>query len=82
MERSQYLAQALQSMSADPGVQTGQAPDLAAMQKQMQARQAWEAQNPGQPHMTNGMRQMGQNLMQAPGNMMAGMAGLFRMGKS
>lgn len=80
MDRSQYLAQALQSMSADPGVQT-QPTVPAVTPEQVQTRKAWQAANPGQSYMANNLRQAGQNVMQAPGNVMANLSGLFRMGK-
>jgi len=70
MERSQYLAQALQSMGQAPSMQM-QTPDLAAMQQTMDARKAFEAANPGQSYMAHGLQQMGQNVMAAPRNMMA-----------
>jgi len=84
MERSQYLAQALQSMGSDP-LQQGQSPDLSEMKKIAEARKAFEAANPGQSYVANGMQQMGQNIMgapaamsAAPGNVMSGMGDLAK----
>lgn len=77
MERSQYLAQALQSMGSDASMQPQvQAPDLAQMQKVAEARKAFETANPGQSYMAHGVRQMGQNIMAAPGNAMSGLGDL------
>lgn len=78
MDRSQYLAQALQSLGQpapappDPLISADQ---LAQIGK---ARKAYEAANPGQSYMAHGLQQAGQNLMAAPGNAMSGFANLAR----
>lgn len=92
MERSAYLTQALQSLSAPP--EQAQAPtmDPGAMGEAIKRRKAWEAANPGQSYMANGVKQVGQNLAAVPGNIagipgqlaaipgnvMAGLGGMFR----
>ena len=78
MERSQYLAQALATMGAEPGPSQPAGPDLMAMQKQAEAAKAWKAANPGQRYMAHGMNQMGQSLKAAPGNAMGGLFGLAK----
>lgn len=72
-DRSPYLVQALQSMQQGaPQAQAPQGPSLQQMQDIAQKRQAWEAANPGQSYMAHGFKQMGQNIMGAPGAMMQG----------
>lgn len=71
-DQSQYLAQALQSMGQQPQAPTYQGPNLQQMQAIAQKKQAWEAANPGQSYMGHGLEQMGQNLMNAPGNLVQG----------
>lgn len=71
MDRSAILAQALQSMGQQPAIQAPPPPDLAAIQRAGQAKQAWEAANPGQSYMGHNLQQMGQNVMDAPGKLMA-----------
>ena len=70
MERSQYLAQALQQMQAAPSQASGGL-DLSAMQMSAEQRRAWEAAHPGQSYIINNLQQVGQNVMQAPQNVMA-----------
>lgn len=65
-DQSQYLAQALAAMQAQPQVSTGQPPNLVAMQHQAQQKQAWEAANPGQSYMGHNLSQMGQTAMGGP----------------
>lgn len=77
MSESQYLAQALQQMSAQPAQPASpQGPSLAGMQKMAQDRAAWEAANPGQSYMAHGIGQMGQNIMGAPGRVLDSIQGL------
>lgn len=77
MAQSQYLAQALQSMGAPAGSPQG-TPQMSLQQMQQiaQQKQAWEAANPGQSYMGHGLQQMGQNLMNAPGNVMGAIQNL------
>jgi hypothetical protein len=86
MSKSQYLAQALQSMAADPGVQAPAGPDLAGMHKQAEAKRAWEAANPGKNYMAEGLKQMGANIQAAPGRIagapQAALGGLLSMGQA
>lgn len=63
---SPYLAQALAQMKAQPDAQQPQGPDLMAMQKASQAKDAWQAQNPGQSYMGHTIGQIGQNLAGIP----------------
>lgn len=66
--QSQYLAQAIQSMQAQPSAAPAQpGMSLQQMQQMGQQKQAWEAANPGQSYMAHGIDQMGQNIMGAPG---------------
>lgn len=88
MERSPYLAQALQAMSAPPPASPA-GPDLAAMQRMAQQRGAWEAANPGQNYLKHQIGQIGQGVMQAPGRIMAApgnvgraLGGLFGLGQA
>lgn len=69
-DRSQYLAQALQGMSQPPPQQAPQGMSLQQMQDVAQKRKAFEAANPGQSYMAHGFQQMGQNIANAPGNLM------------
>lgn len=69
MSQSQYLAQAIQSMSQPQGQPSTGGPSMSPQQmmQMQQQRQAWEAANPGQSYFAHGLGQMGQNLMGAPG---------------
>lgn len=78
MQRSQYLAQALEAMGSQPALSSAPAPDFAAMQKQAEAAKAWKAANPGQSYMAHGLGQMGQNLQAAPGRMAGGLFDLAK----
>lgn len=71
-DQSPYLVQALQQMGQQPQGLTYQGPNLQQMQAIAQKKQAWEAANPGQSYMGHGLEQMGQNLMNAPGNLVQG----------
>ena len=82
MERSPYLAQALQVMQAAPQ-QTPQGPDLGAMMQQAKVRQAWEAANPGQSYAGHNLGQMAQNIQGVPGQLAqvpGNLQGLFSLG--
>ena len=70
--QSQYLAQALQQMGQQPQPQAPQGLSLQQMQDIAQKRKVFEAANPGQSYMGHGIQQMGQNLMNAPGNLLQG----------
>lgn len=66
-DRSQYLAQALQSMGQQPPqAQAPQGMSLQQMQDVAQKRKAFEAANPGQSYMAHGFQQMGQNIGNVP----------------
>lgn len=77
MERSQYLAQALAAMSAQPQAGMMQ-PDLGDTGQQSMAAQAWKAANPGQSYLLHGLQQAGQNIMDLPQRL----GGLFSLGKA
>jgi hypothetical protein len=84
--QSQYLAQALQAMGSDISAQAPQTADLVGMQKQAEAKKAWEAANPGKNYMAEGLKQLGQNIQGAPAAIMAApgnaMGGLLSMGQA
>lgn len=71
MDRSQYLAAALQAM----GQPQQQAPQggmsLQQMQDVTQKREAFEKANPGQSYAMHGLKQLGQNVLGAPGALAA-----------
>lgn len=70
--RSQYLVQALQGMAQPAQQQSPQGLSMGQMQQIAKNRASFEAQNPGQSYMMHGLGQMGQNVMNAPGNVMSG----------
>lgn len=78
MDRSQYLAAALQSLGQpapeppDPLISTQQLSQIG------KSRKAFEAANPGKSYMAHGLKSAGQNLMDAPGNAASGFADLAR----
>jgi hypothetical protein len=84
MDRSPYLAQALQAMQQAPQapMQPSINPEqLAAVVKQ---RKAFQQANPGQSFMAHNLGQAGRNLMAAPGNVMSNLQqlpGLFGLGQ-
>lgn len=83
MERSPYLAQALQGM-AQPAPQAQPAPDLAQMAGAARQRQAWEAANPGQNYARHQLGALMAGVKAAPGNVMsapANLAGLLGLGR-
>lgn len=75
MDRSAYLAQALQSMG-QPQSPSSQGLSPQQMQHIADARKAFEAQNPGQSYMAHGLQQMGQDIMNAPQNAAQGLGRL------
>jgi hypothetical protein len=86
MDRSPYLAQALQQMQAAPEVVAPQV-DVQALVQATKKRQAFEQDNPGQSYLKHQTATMGANLKAAPGNVMDAvrgvpgqLAGLFSLG--
>jgi hypothetical protein len=81
MDRSQYLVAALQNMGQPQAQPQPQGLSIGQMQGIAKQRSAFEAQNPGQNFMAHGIRQMGSNVMAAPGNVASNLAGLFSLGR-
>jgi hypothetical protein len=77
MDRSPYLTQALQSMSAAPAPQSAPGLDPQAIAAAVRKRDQWKAANPGQSYTAHSMGQAGQSLMAAPGRMVDGFKGMF-----
>lgn len=78
MERSPYLAAALQALDQPPP--KPREPLLTPQQLAQIAkdRKAFEAANPGQSYMAHGLKSAGQSLLDAPRNAVSGFAELAR----
>lgn len=73
MDRSAYLAQAIQAMQqGTPAPTAPQGLSPQQMAQAVQQRQAWEAANPGQSYMAHGLQQLGQNFQNAPSAILQG----------
>lgn len=68
MDRSVYLAQALQGLSAPPSAAPA-GPDLGAMQAAAQRAQAFRAANPGQSYIGHNLGQLAANVKALPGTL-------------
>lgn len=79
MQRSSYLASALDGMAQNPGQPQGGAMDLAQMKAQSEAARAWKAANPEKSRIAHGVQQMGAGLKAAPGRLMATAGDLAHM---
>lgn len=80
MDRSQYLAQALQAMGSAPPSASAPAMDLGAMKASADQRRAWEAANPGKSHLKHSIGQAGGALAGAPGAALSNLSSLLGMG--
>ena len=80
MDRSPYLAQALQGMAQAPAQPQMAAPDLAGMARAADARKAWETANPGQNYARRRLGEMVAGVKAAPANVATNLAGLFSLG--
>lgn len=70
MERSQYLAQALQAMSAAPAQTSSAGMSPAQMQAMAKQAKAWKAKHPGESYLGSRFTQAGRNLAAVPGQLM------------
>lgn len=72
---SPYLAQAIQSMQAQPQAQQPTI-DPQLLAQQLKAGKAWKAENPGKSYVGHNLQQAGQNIMATPSRL----SGLLGMG--
>lgn len=79
MDRSPYLVQALQALSAAP--QAAPTPRLDPQQVATYARQAraWQTQNPGESYLGHNLMQAGRNVAAVPGQVGNGLGALAQM---
>lgn len=77
MERSQYLARALEQMGQPQAAPTVHQPDLGSMKVTMGQRHDWEAKNPGQSYLKHTLGQAGSAIMGAPQNALSNLRGLL-----
>lgn len=70
MDRSQYLARAIEAMQQGAPAESAQ-PSFSPQQmaEAVKARKAWESANPGQSYAKHRWGEMGDNLRGAPGRM-------------
>ena len=77
MERSQYLARALEQLGQSQPAPNVPQPDLSSMKVTMGQRRDWEAKNPGQSYLKHTVGQAGSALMSAPQNALSNLRGLL-----
>jgi hypothetical protein len=78
MNRSPYLAQALQQLQQPPPAPQAVGPDLSALAALGKRAQAYRAANPGGNFVGHNLAQAGRNLVNAPSNAAHGLAEFAR----
>lgn len=74
-----YLAQALQQMQAQPEIASPQV-DVQALASAAKQRKAFEEANPGKSYLKHQASTVVESFKAVPGNVAAGLQGLFSLG--